>query len=1018
MQALAEVKARADLTRGNPPFTVLIVTTKSAISVWEDHVKMFFPNAETFTVSGTPTPQDIAYWKDPDGPVFVIANWAQVRLRPELQKVTWDYCIADEAQCFPYETPVLTNRGWLPIGEIVERHLTVKVLSYDICKAALEWQDVTNHFRNPQGRLIKVTHACGEIICTPEHKVWAQDGYKAAGSLTSDDSVWMVPNLVQAQTINNEVLLSTMRDQSSNEQTVFAPEHQQEEHETARVDSVRVLSRADAIASMPREDKAVLRPFVQCEMDACSSSQSDAQRKVRREDASRLARSYIPREGRERHTDCSAVTSRRSNGLADGVSYRYESGKATLRVLARLLQSRLGRSQSQSSDRGRWPLTPLEEMEIPRPTQDSGIERSRVVRVEVYERTSSSEPESDSRRDFLYDIEVAKNHNYFADGVLVSNCIKNRKTQQTRALKKLKVKYRRALTGTPIINRPDDLWSILNWLWPRNYTSYWRFFAQYVDAIKHTQGYCTAPQCEEEGAYHQRAWVEIKGPKNVPRLRKELEPFMLRRLKKDVLKDLPDKYYCTPLETPILMADLSFKSIGDVVPGDVVMGWEEAQQRGQNRQLVPAKVISVGRKQGTLLKAHLKSGSSVRCTPDHIWRNGRWGSPMWTTLKPLREGKLPALSKLCDLPRELSPEEKKAALWLGGILDGEGSFHRMRQWSVFQSPKANPEVHARIKNVLDMLGIPYTQSVRPEGDNFRFPHNRDVALKILTWCEPVKNGELLHHLMSSGFTRDDVMSIEPEPGEHEVAWLETTTGNYVAWGYASKNSTIKVELPPKQRRIYKEMQKAMLAWVGEGENEPVPAPVAIAQLTRLRQFAAAYAQIDWVVDPDTGMRVPDKVTLMEPSVKLDALMDIIDGLGNEQIVVFSQFAQMVELACSRFTKAGIPFGKITGAVTGEARREAIESFQRGDTKVFISTIQAGGAGITLTRASTVAFLDRSWSPADNWQAEDRCHRHGQTNAVHCIIIQARDTVDEVIEDRLTLKKSWIRQILEGKKPAQ
>jgi SNF2 family DNA or RNA helicase len=58
---------------------------------------------------------------------------------------------------------------------------------------------------------------------------------------------------------------------------------------------------------------------------------------------------------------------------------------------------------------------------------------------------------------------------------------KNRKAQQTKALWKIKAPIQLALTGTPIQNSPDELWALLKWLFPKQYTSYWRFFNDYVD---------------------------------------------------------------------------------------------------------------------------------------------------------------------------------------------------------------------------------------------------------------------------------------------------------------------------------------------------------------------------------------------------------------------------------------------------------------------------------------------------------------------------------------------------------
>ena len=60
--------------------------------------------------------------------------------------------------------------------------------------------------------------------------------------------------------------------------------------------------------------------------------------------------------------------------------------------------------------------------------------------------------------------------------------IKNRKAKQTIGIKLLKTSYKFALTGTPIQNKPDDLWSILNWLNPfYSGESYWQFVNKFCE---------------------------------------------------------------------------------------------------------------------------------------------------------------------------------------------------------------------------------------------------------------------------------------------------------------------------------------------------------------------------------------------------------------------------------------------------------------------------------------------------------------------------------------------------------
>lgn len=212
--------------------------------------------------------------------------------------------------------------------------------------------------------------------------------------------------------------------------------------------------------------------------------------------------------------------------------------------------------------------------------------------------------------------------------------------------------------------------------------------------------------------------------------------------------------------------------------------------------------------------------------------------------------------------------------------------------------------------------------------------------------------------------------------------------------------TYYVDLYPKQRKAYDDMRRSLIAWVGERENEPVVAPVVIAQLIRLQQFALGYGTID----------AENRMTISEPSAKLDMLMQILDDAdSSKQFVVFSTSKQMVNLAEAKMEDAGIPVTKVTGDVKDHMRTLGIKRFTEGESRVFIATIGAGGTGLNLQNADTAIFLDRDWSPANNLQAEDRIHRIGQTaDSVHIIDIMARDTIDFGKRDKLDLKWSWIK----------
>jgi SNF2 family DNA or RNA helicase len=68
----------------------------------------------------------------------------------------------------------------------------------------------------------------------------------------------------------------------------------------------------------------------------------------------------------------------------------------------------------------------------------------------------------------------------------------------------------------------------------------------------------------------------------------------------------------------------------------------------------------------------------------------------------------------------------------------------------------------------------------------------------------------------------------------------------------------------------------------------------------------------------------------------------------------------------------------------------------------------------LTRASHVAFLELDWTPAKHDQAEDRCHRIGQRDAVNASYLLAAGTVDETISTLLERKRSVIGAVTDGR----
>ena len=106
--------------------------------------------------------------------------------------------------------------------------------------------------------------------------------------------------------------------------------------------------------------------------------------------------------------------------------------------------------------------------------------------------------------------------------------IKNRDTKNAKAVKMINARQRLALTGTPIENSVADAWSIFDFLMPAYLGDYESFKLNYEDKIS------PKTSSDEEPDLHEATEA-------LSRLKRKIHPFIMRRVKKTVAKDLPDK---------------------------------------------------------------------------------------------------------------------------------------------------------------------------------------------------------------------------------------------------------------------------------------------------------------------------------------------------------------------------------------------------------------------------------------------------------------------------------------------
>jgi SWI/SNF-related matrix-associated actin-dependent regulator 1 of chromatin subfamily A len=213
-------------------------------------------------------------------------------------------------------------------------------------------------------------------------------------------------------------------------------------------------------------------------------------------------------------------------------------------------------------------------------------------------------------------------------------------------------------------------------------------------------------------------------------------------------------------------------------------------------------------------------------------------------------------------------------------------------------------------------------------------------------------------------------------------------------------SEVLPELPPKTRTFFPiELDKA------------VRSPYDFAQEEWDRQIDSYYLN---------GQPLPKGIMLTMINdlrqicghIKVNYAADWIEQYREQTgkpIVVFAHHREVVERLAKKVN------GKIiSGATDSKTRQELVDDFQAGKIGVLVCNTIAAKEGITLTKADTVLFIEREWTPTDEEQAEDRVYRIGQESQhVHAVYLSCVGTIDEHFDRVVEQKRQVVKAVLDG-----
>ena len=190
----------------------------------------------------------------------------------------------------------------------------------------------------------------------------------------------------------------------------------------------------------------------------------------------------------------------------------------------------------------------------------------------------------------------------------------------------------------------------------------------------------------------------------------------------------------------------------------------------------------------------------------------------------------------------------------------------------------------------------------------------------------------------------------------------------------------------EQRRIYDaNLQQLVLSLKKQGPEEFKAGKIEVlAALTRLRQLCC---------DPSLAYE-----NYNGGAAKVETCLELVrNGVAaGNQILVFSQFTQVLDILKKLLEKEGVGYYLLTGATPKEKRAEMANAFNQDGTPVFLISLKAGGTGLNLTAASMVIHFDPWWNMAAQNQATDRAHRIGQKQVVTVYKLIMKDTLEEKI----------------------
>lgn len=197
------------------------------------------------------------------------------------------------------------------------------------------------------------------------------------------------------------------------------------------------------------------------------------------------------------------------------------------------------------------------------------------------------------------------------------------------------------------------------------------------------------------------------------------------------------------------------------------------------------------------------------------------------------------------------------------------------------------------------------------------------------------------------------------------------------------------EMASEQRQHYNELLADIKSHINEWSKFEFT-----AKLMKLREITSGF-----VYAKDSNVITMD-------SNKPKALAEILEEIGNKQVIIWCQFQHEIKSLAEQFGGVALT----SSSSKTKERYEIIRDFRDGKIQYLFTHPSLMGKGLTFVNCTYNVYYSLSFSYEEFKQSQDRIHRIGQTNKCTYIIMQAKDTIDEKIYSCLQRKESAVDEL--------